>query len=123
MVELFHISQRKQQQKYFDHRKVTLCKAGSSRTTGMVLATPVLNNSPPRNLEKQNPLHIELCTIIESPVTGSSSSHFDLPHIPLLLHYLATVCKRAFDKARVVNQSLVSRHLSIRIICTYSSHP
>ena len=45
MVELFRISQRKQQQKYFDHRKVTLCKVGSSRMAGMVLAAPVLNNS------------------------------------------------------------------------------
>ena len=55
-------------------------------------------------------------------MTGSLCTHFDLPHIPLLLHYLATVCKRAFDKARVVNQSLVPQHLSIRIINAYNSH-
>ena len=55
-------------------------------------------------------------------MTGSASSHFDLPHIPLFLHYIATVRKKAFHKARVVNQSLFSQHLSIRIISVYNSH-
>ena len=55
-------------------------------------------------------------------MTGSLSLHFDLPHIQLFLHYLATVLKKAFDKARVVNRSLVSPRLSIRIISVYDSH-
>ena len=37
---------------------------------------------------------------IESFVTGSSSSHFDLPPIPLLLHYLVTVHKRHLTRQR-----------------------
>ena len=62
----------------------------------------------------------------ESLVTDSSCSHFDLPHIPLLLHYLATACTMAFNKARVVNRLLISRHsqrLSIRIVsAAYNVH-
>ena len=52
-------------------------------------------------------------------MTDSSCSHFDLPHIPLLLHYLATVC------IMVVNRLLISWHsqrLSIRIISAYNNH-
>ena len=59
-------------------------------------------------------------------MTDSSCSHFDLPHIPLLLYYLATVCIMAFNKARVVNRLLIlwhSQRLSIRIIsATYNNH-
>ena len=48
-------------------------------------------------------LHIEPHTEMERLVTGSSSTYFNLPHIPLLLHYLGIVHKREFEKARVVN--------------------
>ena len=46
--------------------------------------------------------------------------HVHMLICPVFHCCLATVSKRAFDKARVVNQSLVLRHLSIRIISTYS---
>ena len=88
-----------------------------------VLAMPVLSSSSQTNLEKidiLNPLHIEPCSEVESLLAGSSSSHFNFPHIPLLLYAQLTIRKRAFDKTRVVNRllQLVSRCLSIRILST-----
>ena len=92
-----------------------------------VLAIPVLSSSSQTNLEKidiLNPLHIEPCSEVESLLAGSSSSHIDFPHIPLLVYTLLTIRKRVFDKTRVVNRllQLVSRCLSIRILSTYNGH-
>ena len=46
--------------------------------------------------------------------------HVHMLICPVFHCCLATVSKRAFDKARAVNQSLVLRRLSIRIIRIYS---
>ena len=84
----------------------------------MVLAIPVLSSSYLKKMEILNPLHIEPRhgMEMENLPTGSSCSYFDLPHILLLLHYLATIRKSAFEKATVINHSLFSWRLSIRII-------
>ena len=82
---------------------MALTRAGPSNMAGTVLVIPVLSTETWKNGDIK--LHcfqvvIELLTEMESLMTGSSSSHFDLPHNPLLLHYLATVFKRAINKAR-----------------------